>query len=167
MFDGTAESIKMFFSAAAAAGAALVGASFKYIAVLALLMTVDTIFGWVKAKKLKNWSSGAARWGAIGKIIELMLIGVLYMLDAAFGTEFLEYMGIFYFGACELASIIENYAEINGNLPEGTLDFVKKLQFNVGTAVMQRIKKAFYGLMGIDREEKENGDKKESDREEL
>ena len=65
------------------------------------------------------------------------------MLDIAFDTGFLEYAGIFYFGACELASIVENYAEINKNLPEGTLDLVKKLKFSVGTAVMQRLKNVF------------------------
>ena len=156
MFDGTTESIKLFFSTIIASGAALIGASFKYIVLLALLMAVDTIFGWVKAKKLNKWKSGAARWGFIGKIIELMFIGVLYMLDAAFGTDFLEYMGIFYFGACELASIVENYAEINGNLPEGTLEFIKKLQFSVGTAIMKKIKKVLNSLIGIDEEDNKN-----------
>ena len=143
MFDSGIESIKVFFSGIIAGGVTLMGASFKYIGILVILMTVDTLFGWIKAKKSNNWNSSSARWGFIGKIIELMFIGVLCLLDIAFDTGFLEYAGIFYFGACELASIVENYAEINKNLPEGTLDLVKKLKFSVGTAVMQRLKNVF------------------------
>lgn len=154
MFDKGIESIKLFISGVIAGGASLIGASFKYIIVLVLLMTIDTIFGWVKAKKTKKWKSGIARWGFIGKIIELMLVGVLYILDVAFEISFLEYMGIFYFGACELASIIENYAEINENLPEGTLDVVKRFQFSIGTAVIKKIKKVFDDLIGKDKEDK-------------
>ena len=148
MFDGSVESIKLYISSVVAGGAALIGTSFKYIIVLVILMAVDTIFGWVKAKKINKWKSGAARWGFIGKIIELMFIGVLYMLDAAFETEFLKYLGIFYFGACELASIVENYAEINGNLPEGTLELIKKMQFSIGTAIMQKLKNIFNASVG-------------------
>ena len=72
------------------------------------------------------------------------------MLDAAFEITFLEYMGIFYFGACELASIVENYAEINGNLPEGMLELIKKFQFSIGTAVMKKLKDVFNSLIGDD-----------------
>ena len=156
MFDRSVESIKLFISSVVAGGAALIGASFKYIIVLVILMAVDTIFGWVKAKKINKWKSGAARWGFIGKIIELMFIGVLYMLDAAFETEFLKYLGIFYFGACELASIVENYAEINGNLPEGTLELIKKMQFSIGTAIMQKLKNIFSGSLGNDKGDDKN-----------
>ena len=61
MFDGTIESIKLFISGVISGGVALIGGSFKYIAVLAVLMIIDSIFGWVKAKKQKKWKSGAAR----------------------------------------------------------------------------------------------------------
>lgn len=158
MFDGATETIKLFFSSIIASGAALIGESFKYVGVLAILMTVDTLFGWVKAKKSKKWNSAAARWGAVGKILELMFIGVLYLLDVAFDVKFLEYMGIFYFGACEIASIIENYAEINKNLPEGTLDLVGKLKFSIGTAVVKKIKKIFDNLIENEKDKEDNQD---------
>ncbi len=153
MFDGNVESIKLFFSGLMAGGASLIGTSFKYIIALIILMSVDTIFGWVKAKKLKKWKSGAARWGFIGKIIELIFIVVLYILDAAFETDFLKYVGIFYFGACELASIVENYAEINGNLPDGAVDVAEKVQFSIGTVVMRKIKNIIDSFINNDREE--------------
>ncbi|MCI8806251.1 MAG: phage holin family protein [Clostridiales bacterium] len=153
MFDGKVESIKLFFSGLIAGGASLIGTSFKYIIALIILMSVDTIFGWVKAKKLKKWKSGAARWGFIGKIIELIFIVVLYILDAAFETDFLKYVGIFYFGACELASIVENYAEINGNLPDGAVEVAEKVQFSIGTVVMRKIKNIIDSFINNDKEE--------------
>lgn len=156
MFDGTVESIKLFFSTLVASGVALIGVSFKYIIVLTLLMIIDTAFGWVKAKKIGKWKSGAARWGFIGKIIELMFVGVLYLLDAAFNITFLEYMGIFYFGACELASIVENYAEINENLPEGTIEITEKIKFSIGTVIMQKIKKILNNFIDNDEENNDN-----------
>ncbi len=156
MFDCTVESIKLFFSTLVASGVALIGVSFKYIIVLTLLMIIDTAFGWVKAKKIGKWKSGAARWGFIGKIIELMFVGVLYLLDAAFNITFLEYMGIFYFGACELASIVENYAEINENLPEGTIEITEKIKFSIGTVIMQKIKKILNSFIDNDEEDNDN-----------
>ena len=119
-------------------------------------MIVDTLFGWVKAKKLNKWKSVSARWGFIGKIIELMFVGVLYLLDAAFNITFLEYMGIFYFGACELASIVENYAEINGNLPEGTMEITEKIKFSIGTVIMQKLKKILNNFIDNDEEDNDN-----------
>ena len=153
MFDGSVESVKLFFSGLIAGGAALIGASFKYIIVLIILMLVDTVFGWVKAKKASKWKSRAAKWGFIGKIIELIFIVVLYILDAAFETDFLKYVGIFYFGACELASIVENYAEINGNLPDGAVEVAEKVQFSIGTVVMRKIKNIIDNFINNDKEE--------------
>ena len=153
MFDGNVESVKLFFSGLMAGGAALIGASFKYIIVLIILMLVDTVFGWVKDKKVSKWKSRAAKWGFIGKIIELIFIVVLYILDAAFETDFLKYVGIFYFGACELASIVENYAEINGNLPDGAVEVAEKVQFSIGTVVMRKIKNIIDSFINNDREE--------------
>ena len=153
MFDGNVESIKLFFSGLIAGGASLIGISFKYIIVLIILMLVDTVFGWVKDKKVSKWKSRAAKWGFIGKIIELIFIVVLYILDAAFETDFLKYVGIFYFGACELASIVENYAEINGNLPDGAVEVAEKVQFSIGTVVMRKIKNIIDSFINNDREE--------------
>jgi len=145
MFDNTAETIKLFFSAFLAAVA---NSNYKYVLVLIILMTVDTIFGWVKGRKCKKWNSRAARWGAVGKIIELMFVGTLYVLDWVFGLDFLKHMGVFYFGVCELASIAENYAEINNNLPEAIPDILKKLQFSIGTVLVNKVKNAVGAMFG-------------------
>lgn len=154
MFDINIESVKLFFSTAVATGISLIGSSFKYIIVLIALMAVDTIFGWVKGKKQGAWRSDIARWGFAGKIIELIFVGILYLLDWTFSTDFLKYAGIFYFGICEIASMVENYSEINGNLPDGVSDLIKKIKFSLGTSIVAAAKK-FAGNF-INSEDKKN-----------
>ena len=55
--------------------------------------------------------------------------------------------------AVEIASIFENYAEINGNLPKGFLELLQKLQFNVGTLVVNKVKNFIDRLFGDDKNE--------------
>lgn len=138
--DDYIESFKIFTSALIASGVSLFGMSFKYIVVLIFLMIADTIFGWIKSKKNNVWKVSAAKSGFIGKIIELIFIGVLYLLDWIFKTDLLKYMGIFYFGICEVASIIENYSEINGNLPDGVAEIINKIRLGFGNMIILKIK---------------------------
>ena len=154
MFDGTIESFKLFMSSLIASGIVLIGVSFKYILVLIALMIIDTAFGLVKAKKSHKWKSSAARWGFIGKIIELIFVVMLYLLDTTFEITFLEYIGIFYFGACEIASIIENYAKINNNLPDGTTEIAEKIKFSIGTVVIKKLKSIFSNITENNKEDK-------------
>ena len=135
------ESIKIFISTIMASGVLIFGSSFKYITVLFLLMVIDTIFGWIKSKKNNQWTVSVAKSGFIGKIIELIFIGVLYLLDWIFNTDFLKYMGIFYFGICEIASIVDNYSKINGNLPEGISELLNKTKIGIGNFTVSKIKK--------------------------
>ena len=51
--------------------------------------------------------------------------------------------------------ILDVYAEINGNLPKGFLELLQKLQFNVGTLVVNKVKNFIDKLFGDD----ENGNK--------
>lgn len=140
MFDDKIETIKIFGSACIAMGVKVMGGSSKHLIVLITLLIMDTIFGWLKSKKLNKWNSKAARWGAIGKIIELMFVGILYMLDWLFEVDYLKYFGIYYFGICEIASLFENYAELNGNLPKGVVELIEKTQFSIGTAIVKKVK---------------------------
>lgn len=126
-----------------ASGISLIGSSFKYIAVLFFLIVIDTIFGWFRSSKLNQWNLASAKSGFIGKVIELIFIGVLYLLDWIFQTDFLKYMGIFYFGICEVASIVENYSKINGNLPEGISDVLNKAKSGIGNFAVCKIKNFF------------------------
>lgn len=103
-------------------------------------MVIDTIFGWIKGFKNKNWSSFKAKWGIAGKITELILISLLYILNWVFNVDFIVYIGLYYFVACEIASILENYSHINKNLPKGLINILKKLQFNIGTFFINELK---------------------------
>ena len=140
MFDEKLEIVKVTGSCALALAYKALGGSTKLFVVLCALMLVDTIFGWIKGFYLGNWKSKTARWGFAGKIVELMFIGVLYALDWAFGIDYLKYFGIYYFGICELASIIENLAAMNSNIPDGLVELIRKIQFSVGTAVVNKVK---------------------------
>lgn len=148
MFDEKIEGLKILFGTSIAFIIKHTGGSYKHIFVLLVLMLVDSVFGWVKGKKLGNWKSSIARWGAVGKIAELLLIGLLYCLDWLFNINILKYAGIYYFGLCEIASVFENYAEINGNLPEGATDLLKKLQANYGSYVVKQVKEMLKKWIG-------------------
>lgn len=147
--DSYTESIKLFAAAVISSGVSLFGASFKYILVLVFLMIVDTVFGWIKSRKLSQWKISVAKSGFIGKIIELMFIGVLYLLDWIFETDFLKYMGIFYFGICEIASIVDNYSKINGNLPEGIADVINKAKMGMGNFLVSKTKSIFERIFDV------------------
>lgn len=140
------ESIKAMTAAAMGGFSLLIGASYKHIAVLLLLMAVDTVIGWIKGFKLGEWKSSKARWGAIGKIVELMLIGCLYGLDWLFEIECLKYIGIYYFGICEIASMFESFAEMGGNVPKGMVELLRGVQYNVGTEVVKKVKRIIEDL---------------------
>lgn len=136
--------------------ASIFGETHKHIIALIVLMIIDTIFGWVEGFKKGEWVSKKAKWGIAGKIIELLLISLLYVLNWVFKVDFIVYIGLYYFMAVELASIFENYAEINGNLPNGFLELLQKLQFNVGTLVVNKVKNFIDKLFNSGDDKNEN-----------
>lgn len=136
--------------------ASIFGQSYKHIVVLLILMLIDTIFGWVKGFKQKNWTSKRARWGATGKIVELILISLLYMVDWIFGLKFTVQIGLYYFIIVEIASIIENYTGINDNLPKGFTELLVKIKFNIGTSFVKKVKSVIELLFKSD----DKGDEK-------
>lgn len=150
--DTKIESVKAVLAAYIGIIALLVGESYKHILVLLLLMAVDTIIGWAKGFKLKKWRSNKARWGAAGKVVELLLIVCLYGLDWVFETNFLKYIGIYYFGICEIGSVVENFAEMGGNVPNGMIELLKDTQYNIGTESVKKLKKMLDSLFGGDGE---------------
>ncbi len=153
--NSTIEMTKISLASFLGIFASVFGETHKHIIALIVLMIIDTIFGWVKGFKKGQWTSKKAKWGIAGKIVELLLISLLYVLNWVFKVDFIVYIGLYYFMAVEIASIFENYAEINGNLPKGFLELLQKLQFNVGTLVVNKVKNFIDKLFGDD----ENGNK--------
>ena len=146
--DYNIEKLKAIFATITSLLIMLTGESYKHIIVLLLLMGVDTVIGWIKGFKLKEWKSNKARWGAVGKFVEMMIIACLYGLDWLFETDFLKYIGIYYFGICEIGSIFENFAEMGGNVPGGTVELLKEVQYNFGTESVKKLKKIFDDIFG-------------------
>ena len=146
--DAKIESLKGIFATYIGLIALLIGDSYKHILVLLLLMGVDTFIGWIKGFKLHEWKSNKARWGAVGKFVEMMIIACLYGLDWVFETDFLKYIGIYYFGICEIASIFENFAEMGGSVPKGMIELLKDAQYNIGTESVKKLKKVFDDIFG-------------------
>lgn len=122
------------------ATASIFGETNKTIIALILLMIIDSTFGWIKGFKTGKWTYMKARWGIAGKIAELILISLLYILNWIFKVEFIVYIGLYYFITCEIASILENYTTINKNLPNGLIDILKKLRFNIGAFLVNSLK---------------------------
>ena len=151
--DTNIEKIKALLASLTGIFIFITGESYKHILVLLLLMAVDTFIGWIKGIKLKEWKSCKARWGAVGKIAELLLIACLYALDWVFSLDFLKYIGIYYFGICEIASVFENFSEMGGNIPKGITELLKELQYSIGTDSVKKIKNLLDNISGGDHNE--------------
>lgn len=140
-FDFNTEAVKVALSYGAAFFAAHFAGSEKHIAVLIFFILADTFIGWLVYIKLGEWQSSKARWGFVGKIAELVLVAMLYMLDWLFEVNCLEYLGIYYFIICEGASIIENIAKINHNIPKGLAELLQSVQKSAGTELVKCLRK--------------------------
>ena len=116
------ETIKIILGILIASFVSHLGGTEKQLFVLLFLITIDTIAGWSVAKYNKEWTSSKARWGFMGKIVELMFIAMLYLLDWALELNILKYIGIYYFGICEIASVVESFSKINKDVPQGLVD---------------------------------------------
>lgn len=162
MFDQKTEALKLTASGAAALMARFLGVNYKFVVLLFVLMIFDTLLGWLKAKKLGIWKSSQARWGFAGKIVELMLVALLYLLEWAFGVGFFVNTGLFYFMICEIASMAENIAEgkLNNNIPDEAVKLIEKLQYNVRTGMIKQAKATIEALI-----ENENSNNEEDDNE--
>ena len=146
------ESLKVIISTFLTSIASLFGDTKNHMIVLIIFMIIDTIFGWVAGYKNKTWKSFTARWGVLGKIVELMLITCVYLINYIYSIEYLVKIVLYYFMLCEMASILENYASINKNLPDGLINIVKTASKNVVTKITQKLKILF----GVDDEDNED-----------
>ncbi len=121
-------------------------------------MFVDTIFSWIRCFKNNNWTYFKARWGIYGKISQLILIGIIYILNRIFKIKFIIYIVLYYFIFFEIGSILENYSAINPNLPEGLVEVLKNFQKSAGNLLVDKIKKLFEKFFG-EKMQNDNTDK--------
>lgn len=142
------EGMKFTASALLAYFTSHLGASGTALMVLIYFMLVDTVFGWLVAKHKGEWKSSKARWGFVGKIVELIFVSLLFLLDWAFKIDMLKSIGIYYFIICECASIVENIAKINSNIPDGLVELLRTLQKSAGTGIVKWAQKMIERLTG-------------------
>jgi toxin secretion/phage lysis holin len=123
------------------------GTNYKIVTLLMCFMAVDTALGWLGNAKKGTWKSKDARWGAVGKLVELIIIALMYLCEWAFALDWLTSVVTMYFALCEGASIIENIVNyhLNDNIPEGIVDVLTKAKGSVISAVVKKIKKLFEG----------------------
>lgn len=121
------------------------GANYKIVLLLIAFMLVDTILGWIGSAKNGTWKSKNARWGAVGKLVELIIIALMYLCEWAFDVSWLISTITLYFLLCEGASIVENIVQyhLNDNIPEGIVDILGKAKNNFVGFVLKKIKGIF------------------------
>jgi toxin secretion/phage lysis holin len=121
------------------------GANYKIVLLLICFMVTDTILGWLGNIKKGTWKSKNARWGVVGKLVELIIIALMYLCEWAFAIDWLISAITLYFLLCEGASIIENIVKyhLNDNIPEGLVEVLSKAKNNFVGVVIKKIKSIF------------------------
>lgn len=145
--DFSIESVKLSLGVFIAIVASHLGGTQRQVFVLLFLIGLDTVVGWIVAKKKRCWSSSKARWGFVGKIVELMFISMLYLIDWCLGCSFLKYVGIYYFGFCEVASVVESVAKLNSNVPQEAVEILMEFKKSFSNIIIKRIKVVLESLI--------------------
>jgi toxin secretion/phage lysis holin len=147
MVDKRIEAFKMILGALATALLNYLGTNYKIVVVLMCFMAVDTLLGWLGAAKKGEWTSKNARWGAVGKLVELIVIALMYLCEWAFAVDWLIKTVTMYFILCEGASIVENIVQyhLNDNVPESLVDILTKAKGSVVSVIVKKLKKLFDG----------------------
>lgn len=145
--DAKIELIKLAIGSAVTTVLHSLGANYKIVVLLICFMAADTLLGWLGAIKRGNWKSKNARWGAVGKLVELIIIALMYLCEWAFAIDWLISTVTLYFLLCEGASIVENIVNnhLNDNIPAGLVDILEKAKKNFVSVVLKRIKGLFEG----------------------
>jgi toxin secretion/phage lysis holin len=147
MIDGKIEAIKVALGGIATICLNCLGANYRIVLLLMAFMVVDTVLGWLGAVKAGTWRSKNARWGAVGKLVELIIIALMYFCEWAFDVGWLISTVTIYFILCEGASIVENIVtyHLNDNVPTELVEILTKAKGSVVSAIVKRIKKLFDG----------------------
>ena len=145
--DAKIELIKIAIGSAITTALHCLGANYKIVVLLIVFMVVDTLLGWLGAIKNGTWKSKNARWGAVGKLVELIIIALMYLCEWAFAIDWLISTVTLYFALCEGASIIENIVNyhLNENIPPALVEILGKAKKNVVGNIVKRIRKVFEG----------------------
>lgn len=143
-----AEKLILSMTASLAAAAAGNSLSARLLILLLLLMLFDTLLGWARALKNKEWKSSKARWGSIGKLIQLGFVSFAYTLDWVFGIDVLKYAFAAYFCLVEVGSICENAYYMGVEIPLEWVEVAKKSKNYAGRMVLDKAKAVITAMKG-------------------
>jgi toxin secretion/phage lysis holin len=146
-FDTKTEVVKVAVGAVVTTVLDCLGTNYKIVVVLMCFMVADTVLGWLGVAKKGEWTSKNARWGAVGKLVELIIIALMYLCEWAFAVDWLIKTVTMYFILCEGASIVENIVQyhLNDNVPEDVVDVLKNAKGSVVSVIVKKLKKLFDG----------------------
>jgi toxin secretion/phage lysis holin len=121
------------------------GKNYKIVLVLLCFMLADTFLGWLGAAKNGVWCSRNARWGAVGKLVELIIIALMYLCEWAFCIDWLISAVTLYFLICEAASIVENIVNygLNANIPSSLITILQGSRSSLVSDLIKRISEIF------------------------
>lgn len=145
--DSRVETIKLVFGSMTSFFIAVFGSNYKLIVLLLIAMAFDTLTGHLRAIHEREWTSYSARWGLVGKLIELVLIMLMYICEWTFEITWLVNIVVTYFVICEVASIIENIVNgnLNENVPKEIVEILSKVKNNFVSVLIKKIKDFFGG----------------------
>lgn len=143
--DVKTELTKLTAGGIASVAIKMLGANYRLVILLMCLMAADTLLGWLGALKKGEWKSRNARWGAVGKLTELIIIALMYLCEWTFNIDWLIYTITLYFIICEGASIVENIVKyhLSENVPEGLAEMLGKLKTNFVGFIIKKVKSIF------------------------
>ena len=143
--DAKTETVKLTLGGITATVLKILGTNYKLVILLICLIASDTITGWLGAAKRHEWKSRNARWGAVGKLTELIIIALMYLCEWTFNVDWLIYTVTLYFIICEGASIAENIVkyDLNEDLPDELADIFGKMKTNFVGHIIKKLKELF------------------------
>ncbi len=112
----------------------------RLVLLLIAFIAADTGFGHLRALRKGGWSSSNARWGLISKLVELVLVALMYLCEWCFGISGIANAAIIYFIVCEAASIAENIGDLNGDIPKELPEALKEFRENIIARIISKIK---------------------------
>jgi toxin secretion/phage lysis holin len=121
------------------------GKNYKIVSVLICFMLADTLLGWLGAAKTGVWCSRNARWGVVGKLVELIIIALMYLCEWAFCVDWMIGAVTLYFLICEAASIVENIVNygLNANIPASLITILQSSRSSLVSDLIKRISEIF------------------------
>lgn len=117
-------------------GSYLMGLPFELLWIYMILMSIDILTGLIKSAKKQEFSSSVMRSGLLKKANDILILFALILLQRVCSLNGIEIpVGSMLVGVVcvkEFFSILENYVEMNGRLPNFIMNWLKVVKKQFG-----------------------------------